>query len=456
METRYSPATNWFLKYPEGIARVVGSRQPRRFSACRFSVPSATTTRPRNGRRRTSGSSRPSSSRPGPSITTRPGRGHASPGHPGPLVRAAGQRPVRSSTSLVQGLRERHAASCCRDPKCRSCRRPAKAAGRLDDRRTTIPGLPRPWSIACGPAAGRRFCRADRRLPALESGRRCPRRWPRSGRRFQSPRLRRAASAARDLQFDRLRAGLPRVGGKSERARLLGAAIRSSRSTSKRLFDVVLQATGSEALPRPLSKQQCSSWSATRLPGSSSRRWAPTTWPRLLGRRRNDSAGTAVSQRRAGQRHDPVEQPALGLAADSQGSYGRRGVHRGCICGRSRADPSEKELSQWRAFLASRQPVAHTAGPPTDVKTGIRRLSVRFDDRPIAGRHRLQGAGRSGATARPILPPCGHASKNNADGALYVKAFEAWAAEAPFQQLASQAGGNTSANKPSRTSIGPC
>ncbi len=46
--------------------------------------------------------------------------------------------------------------------------------------------------------------------------------------------------------------------------------------------------------------------------------------------------------------------------------------------------------------------------------------------------------------------------KNNADGALYVKAHEAWLAEAPFQQLTSQPGGDASANRPTKTSTGHC
>jgi hypothetical protein len=104
--------------------------------------------------------------------------------------------------------------------------------------------------------------------------------------------------------------------------------------------------------------------------------------------------------------------------------------------------PSEKELGQWRAFLAQRQAVVHTAGPHTEVKTGISALSAdsMIAESPSSADFKeLVGRAHSAADFAALRKRV----KNNADGALYVKAFEAWAAEAPFQQLATQAGGDT-------------
>jgi hypothetical protein len=104
--------------------------------------------------------------------------------------------------------------------------------------------------------------------------------------------------------------------------------------------------------------------------------------------------------------------------------------------------PSEQELSQWRAYLARRQPVAHTAGPPTEVKTGISSLtadSMIAQSPASADFKELVDRAHSAADFAALRARV----KNNADGLLFVKAHEAWLAEAPFQYLASQPGGDT-------------
>jgi hypothetical protein len=104
--------------------------------------------------------------------------------------------------------------------------------------------------------------------------------------------------------------------------------------------------------------------------------------------------------------------------------------------------PSEKELNQWRAYLAQRQPVAHTSGPPTEVKTGVSALSAdsMISQSPASTDFKeLVSRAHSAADFAALRARV----KNNADGALYVKAHEAWLAEAPFQQLTSQPGGAT-------------
>ncbi|HEX4129855.1 MAG TPA: DUF1549 domain-containing protein [Pirellulales bacterium] len=104
--------------------------------------------------------------------------------------------------------------------------------------------------------------------------------------------------------------------------------------------------------------------------------------------------------------------------------------------------PTEVELKKWRAFLAKSREVAHTAGPPASTPTGLSALGVSPE---IA--HASEGAdftellkhAKTGADFTALRKLV----KNNADGALFVKAFQAFAAEAPFQHLAATGGGNT-------------
>jgi hypothetical protein len=104
--------------------------------------------------------------------------------------------------------------------------------------------------------------------------------------------------------------------------------------------------------------------------------------------------------------------------------------------------PTDAEQSAWKKFLqASRQRV-QTAGPPSPVKTGA---AAKVVDPQIANApadadfkellDHAQSAADFGAMRKRL--------KNNADGALFVKAYEAWAAEAPFQNMAIQPGGQT-------------
>lgn len=106
--------------------------------------------------------------------------------------------------------------------------------------------------------------------------------------------------------------------------------------------------------------------------------------------------------------------------------------------------PSSSESSIWLAYLAEKRPVAKTAGPRTDRPQGLAAMKVSPEIAAIkAGddidfRELLQHA----QTAADF-GALGKMMRNNADAGLFVKSFEAWAAEVPFEYLAGLAGGDT-------------
>lgn len=86
--------------------------------------------------------------------------------------------------------------------------------------------------------------------------------------------------------------------------------------------------------------------------------------------------------------------------------------------------------------------MADTPGPATGLKTGpaAQQVDPAIADAPENADFKelvdhARTAADFGALAKRM--------KNNADGGLFVKAFEGWIAEAPFQVLAAQSGGNT-------------
>jgi hypothetical protein len=104
--------------------------------------------------------------------------------------------------------------------------------------------------------------------------------------------------------------------------------------------------------------------------------------------------------------------------------------------------PTAAELSIWKQYVTNPRPLAATAGPATGLKTGpvAQRVDPAIADAPEnADFKELLDRANSAADFAALRKRM----KNNADGGLFVKAFEAWIAEVPFQALAAQPGGNT-------------
>ena len=104
--------------------------------------------------------------------------------------------------------------------------------------------------------------------------------------------------------------------------------------------------------------------------------------------------------------------------------------------------PTTTELAAWKKYLSKTRTVVHTPGPPTGVKTGLASLTAdkMIMEAPAnADFKELVDRANSAADFTALYKRM----KNNADGALFVKAFEAYSAEAPFQHMATQPGGNT-------------
>jgi hypothetical protein len=104
--------------------------------------------------------------------------------------------------------------------------------------------------------------------------------------------------------------------------------------------------------------------------------------------------------------------------------------------------PTADEQKQWQAFVERKRSVVHTPGPASETPTGLAALRVSPE---------IQNAGEDADFSELLKHAKTSADftalrgkmKNNADAALYVKAFQAFAAEAPFAHLASSGGGNT-------------
>ncbi|OYW15530.1 MAG: hypothetical protein B7Z55_14995, partial [Planctomycetales bacterium 12-60-4] len=106
--------------------------------------------------------------------------------------------------------------------------------------------------------------------------------------------------------------------------------------------------------------------------------------------------------------------------------------------------PTASESAAWQTYLQQSRPVAKTAGPKTDRPQGLAALKVSPE---IAAAQKnsdldfreLLGHAQTAADFQAL----GKMMRNNADAGLFVKSFEAWAADVPFEYLASLSGGDT-------------
>lgn len=104
--------------------------------------------------------------------------------------------------------------------------------------------------------------------------------------------------------------------------------------------------------------------------------------------------------------------------------------------------PSDSELQKWIAFMQSSREVVRTSGPTSTMPTGLAALRPSPEIAkagPDADFSELLKHAKTSADFAALRDRM----KNNADAALFAKAFQAYAAEAPFQYLALIPGGNT-------------
>jgi hypothetical protein len=105
-------------------------------------------------------------------------------------------------------------------------------------------------------------------------------------------------------------------------------------------------------------------------------------------------------------------------------------------------EPSASELAAWKKFVAQPRQVVKTAGPASDRPTGLAAMKVNEtianapDDADFGDLLKHAKTAADFAAMRKRL-------KNNADAGLLAKAFRDYAAEAPFDFLASVGGGST-------------
>jgi hypothetical protein len=104
--------------------------------------------------------------------------------------------------------------------------------------------------------------------------------------------------------------------------------------------------------------------------------------------------------------------------------------------------PTSAEREAWLAFLDQPRKLVHTSGPAASTPQGREALGV---SKEISGAsedadfNELLKHAKTGGDFTALRDRM----KNNADAGLYVKAFRAFAAEAPFETLASLGGGGT-------------
>jgi len=106
--------------------------------------------------------------------------------------------------------------------------------------------------------------------------------------------------------------------------------------------------------------------------------------------------------------------------------------------------PTAAETEQWLRFVAADNAVASTTGPASD-DLKLTGLAALIPSREITGApadtefSELIKHAKSAADFRAVYGKL----RNNADAALYVRAFREFSAEAPFRVLAQQGGGRT-------------
>lgn len=104
--------------------------------------------------------------------------------------------------------------------------------------------------------------------------------------------------------------------------------------------------------------------------------------------------------------------------------------------------PTAAEKQQWLAFVGRPRSVVRTPGPPAALPTGLAALRVSeaiAQAGPDADFTQLLKHAKTAADFAALRDRM----KNNADLGLYAKAFQAFAAEAPFAYLATLGGGTT-------------
>jgi hypothetical protein len=108
--------------------------------------------------------------------------------------------------------------------------------------------------------------------------------------------------------------------------------------------------------------------------------------------------------------------------------------------------PTAAEMDTWLAFLKKPRAVVRAAGPATGLVTGAEALKVNpaiADADQDADFAELLKHAHTAADFQALAKRM----RNNADAGLYVKAFQAWVAEAPFQALTLQGGGRTASEQ---------
>jgi hypothetical protein len=108
--------------------------------------------------------------------------------------------------------------------------------------------------------------------------------------------------------------------------------------------------------------------------------------------------------------------------------------------------PTAAEVATWLEFLKKPRTVVRTAGPETGLVTGAEALKVNpaiANAEPDADFAELLKHAHTAVDFQALAKRM----RNNADAGLYVKAFQAWVAEAPFQALTLQGGGRTPAEQ---------
>jgi hypothetical protein len=108
--------------------------------------------------------------------------------------------------------------------------------------------------------------------------------------------------------------------------------------------------------------------------------------------------------------------------------------------------PTAEETKGWLAFLKQPRQVVKAAGPTPDVPVGetAQKVSPEIEKAaPDASFRELLKHAQTAADFHALSKRM----RNNADGALYVKAFQEWAADYPVRLLAAQGGGRTASEQ---------
>jgi hypothetical protein len=101
--------------------------------------------------------------------------------------------------------------------------------------------------------------------------------------------------------------------------------------------------------------------------------------------------------------------------------------------------PTAAETEKWVAFLDKPRSLVRAPGPKTSLVTGLAATQVSPEIAAAPADGDFKELLKHAKTA-PDFQAMAKRMRNNADAGLFVKAFETWAAELPFQYLATQGG----------------